>query len=71
MRSSLFRFRVSGAHNLGAKKRADCLKALKAFGISAKDCNAGWVSRWIRSTTLFIVALRGLNQQILTESGLG
>lgn len=63
--------RVSGAHNLGAKKRTDYLKALKAFGIDEKDCIAGWGLSMDKVYDTLIVALRELNQLILTASGLG
>ena len=59
------------AVNLGAKKRADYLKALKAFGIDEKDCIAGWGLSMDKVYDTLIVALRELNQRILTASGLG
>jgi hypothetical protein len=44
--------RVSGAHNLGAKKRAEYLKALKFSASMRRTALPAGVCRWIRSTTL-------------------
>jgi hypothetical protein len=53
--------RVSRAHNLGAKKHAHYLKALKVFGINEKDCIAGWGLSMDKVYDTLIVALRELN----------
>jgi hypothetical protein len=63
--------RVSGAHNLGAKKRAEYLNALKVFGINEKDCIAGWGLSMDKVYDTLIIALRELDQLILTASRLG
>jgi hypothetical protein len=67
---SLQVLRVSGAHNLGAKKRVEYLKALKVFGINEKNCVAGWGLSLDKVYDTVIIGLRDLNQLIRTASGL-